>query len=500
MRNVGFRHLVAVLLVLSCGDEGLAPAATPTSIASDTQAPTAVVGLALTPTPSFSVRGGNGQPLAGIAITVSVVEGGGTLIGAPTRTTVGATSVGQWILGTRAGRNTLQVKVEGLSPLSIVATGIAGPPSQILSVSGNGRRALAGTTMTEPLVLQVADQFGNPVAGERVNLTLDAGGATLVPAQVTSDAQGATAPAAWRLGLKRRQVTGRATLASNPVVATTLRAEFQSDYHIDVRFAGTASDAIRQAFESAADRIAGVIIGDVPDQFLANFDPSRCGGPAGAVSETVDDVVIYAEVSDIDGPGKVLGRAGPCVTRSTSRHTVVGLMQFDVADAQNLLASGRFEAVVMHEMLHVIGVGSLWRSKNLLEGDVAVDPRFIGARGTEGCLTIGFAAACAVGSVPVENSGGSGTAGSHWRESVFDAELMTGFAEASATMPLSALTIGSLEDFGYSVHAGAADPFAAPAALARRPAVDTPAPPAAMDVVLAPRFEVLPAGWLRPWR
>lgn len=498
MRHFSF-SCVAFLAAIGCGDEPTAAAPVPSTIAATTQAPTVVVGAAVTPTPTFSVMGSDGKPLAGVPVTITVLEGGGVLVGAPTRTVAGATSVGQWLAGTRAGRQTLQVKVDGLAPLTVVANAIAGPAAQVVSVSGNGKRTLAGTTMSEPLVMQVLDQFGNAVANERVNYTLDAGDATLLPAQVTTDAVGNTAPATWRLGVKKREVTGRATLASNPAISTALRAEFQSDYQIEVRFSGTASDAIRQAFERAADRIAGIITGDVADQFLANFNPSNCGGPVGAVTETVDDVVIYADVSDIDGPGKVLGRAGPCVTRSTSRHTVVGLMQFDVADAQNLVNSGRFEAVVTHEMLHVIGVGSLWRAKNLLEGDVAVDPRFVGARGTAGCLVIGFATACAVGSVPVENTGGSGTAGAHWRESVFDAELMTGFAEATAAMPFSALTVGSLEDFGYVVNAGAADPFNV-AALARL----FPTPGATgvpeLDVVLAPRLEVTPAGWFRPWR
>ena len=502
-REAEVRHLafscIAFLAAIGCGDEPTTAALVPSSIIATTQAPTAVVGTAVNPAPTFSVLGTDGRPLAGIPVTVTVVEGGGVLVGAPTRTVAGATSVGQWVVGTRAGRQALQVKVDGLDPLTLVANAVAGPAAQVVSVSGNGKRTLAGTTMSEPLVMQVLDQFGNAVAGERVNYTLDAGDATLLPAQVTSDAVGNTTPAAWRLGLKKRIVTGRAVLASNPAVSTALRAEFQSDYQIEVRFSGTASDAIRLAFDRAADRIAGVITGDVADQFIANFDPARCGGPAGVITETIDDVVIYADVSDIDGPGKVLGRAGPCVTRSTSRHTVVGLMQFDVADAQNLVNSGRFEAVVMHEMLHVVGVGSLWRAKNLLEGDVAVDPRFVGARGTEGCLTIGFATACGIGSVPVENTGGSGTAGSHWRESVFDAELMTGFAEATAAMPLSALTVGSLEDFGYVTNPGAADPFTV-AALARVVPIPRPTDPPELDVVLAPRLDVTPAGWLRPWR
>jgi hypothetical protein len=58
----------------------------------------------------------------------------------------------------------------------------------------------------------------------------------------------------------------------------------------------------------------------------------------------------------------------------------------------------------------------------------------------------------------VEAGGGAGTALSHWRESVFKNELMTGWISGT-TQPLSATTIGSLADLGYSVSLSQADPF-----------------------------------------
>ena len=60
--------------------------------------------------------------------------------------------------------------------------------------------------------------------------------------------------------------------------------------------------------------------------------------------------------------------------------------------------------------------------------------------------------------VPVEDTGGQGTADSHWRESVFGSEIMTGFIGAGSN-PLSAVTVRSLEDQGYGVNPAAADPF-----------------------------------------
>jgi hypothetical protein len=68
--------------------------------------------------------------------------------------------------------------------------------------------------------------------------------------------------------------------------------------------------------------------------------------------------------------------------------------------------------------------------------------------------------------VPVENSGGAGTRDGHWRESLLDAEIMTGYVESSGSMPLSTITVGALADLGYQVNMNAADAFTRPATAA----------------------------------
>jgi hypothetical protein len=47
---------------------------------------------------------------------------------------------------------------------------------------------------------------------------------------------------------------------------------------------------------------------------------------------------------------------------------------------------------------------------------------------------------------------------SHWAEAIFGDELMTGYADDD--LPLSRVTVGALEDLGYTVRYAAADPFA----------------------------------------
>jgi hypothetical protein len=60
--------------------------------------------------------------------------------------------------------------------------------------------------------------------------------------------------------------------------------------------------------------------------------------------------------------------------------------------------------------------------------------------------------------VPVEQDGGSGTACGHWDETCFKDELMTGFN--TGILPLSRMTVATLEDIGYTVSYSNADPYA----------------------------------------
>jgi hypothetical protein len=107
-------------------------------------------------------------------------------------------------------------------------------------------------------------------------------------------------------------------------------------------------------------------------------------------------------------------------------------------------------------MAHVLGFGTIWNALGLLSGAGGSDPRFTGADATAEYNSI-FGVAEA--SVPVENTGGLGTRDAHWRESVFDNELMTGLLNGGIENPLSRITVASFGDLGYEVNLAAADPF-----------------------------------------
>ena len=231
-------------------------------------------------------------------------------------------------------------------------------------------------------------------------------------------------------------------------------AQEQSPFTIEVRFLGGLSTKQKNAFKLAADRWTKMIIGDLPSVQVDG--------------EVIDDVLILAQGVAIDGPGKILGQAGPTALRpagsaKTALLPAKGIMSFDTADLSKMESNGTLNDVITHEMGHVLGIGTLWKMKKLLKNVETENPVFRGAASmVEYAKLKGQKKALAV---PVENTGGGGTRDSHWREMVFRNELMSGFI-AGAGNPLSRLTVASLQDIGYTVNMKAAEAYTLPNLLA----------------------------------
>jgi len=231
-------------------------------------------------------------------------------------------------------------------------------------------------------------------------------------------------------------------------------AETDSPFAIEVRFVGGLSQAQQGAFATAADRWAEVIVGDLPDVLVDG--------------EVIDDLLILAQGISIDGPGGILGQAGPTHIRPAAAGDaaflpVKGIMSFDTADLARMEADGTLHDVITHEMGHVLGVGTIWDLKGLLQGGGTANPTFVGQGAMEA-----FGILLGTGEpepVPVESTGGRRTRDGHWRESVFRNELMTGFV-GQAGNPLSRMTVASFGDLGYQGDRDAAEEFALPDLLA----------------------------------
>jgi len=277
-------------------------------------------------------------------------------------------------------------------------------------------------------------------------------------------------------------------------------------FTIELRWLGTTPElSTLTSFTKAVDRIGDIVTAALPTVALpADFtNVSQCNenltGYPDVPRDPIEGVVIYAIVEPIDGPGNVLGSAGPCLIRpDPDSRPALGVMRFDDADLDNAETNGHLDALVLHEMLHVVGLGTIWRDKMLLEGDNTADARFLGFRARTACSDVNGGSAECAESVPVHSTGGSGSAYSHWREDVFLGELMTPILN-SATAPLSAMSIRSLEDLGYSVSVSTADPFLITAAVMAAQLRGETGPSVTLPEPMQPRFRISATNTLVPF-
>lgn len=201
------------------------------------------------------------------------------------------------------------------------------------------------------------------------------------------------------------------------------------DFDIRVNFGGGLTSSQQAIFSDAEDFWEFFIIGY----------RDELAGPG---------LDIMASGVAIDGVGGILGQAGPTygLFLPTYVYATEGIMQFDSADLAFMEGAGTLFDVILHEMAHVMGFGTLWgdTTNDLLDDS----GNYIGQYGLEAYQLENPGAT----SVPVEQGGGPGTAGGHWDEPDGGGftELMTGWLDPNATISLA--TINVFADLGYVIN------------------------------------------------
>ena len=467
-----------------------------TAVAVEGIAQTANAGTAVDVPPGVRAARDDGSPLPGVAVTFAVTSGGGSLQGPAVLTGGdGVARAGAWVLGAAPGANRVDATVPGVPAVAFTATGVPAVPAAVAAVSPTTQSGFFGNYVATPPVVALTDAHGKPVSGTPVTFELEQADGQIAGTSQTSDFQGQARLDGWRLGTFTSAAL-RAVVGSLPPVTFTANASPPpaSTFKLEVRFrtAGPGctscvapTPAQVAAFDAAAARWKQIILaGEQP--YPVNEPASSCFP---AMNETVDGLVIFASMVPIDGVNGILGQSGPCIVRDDHGfQPAVGLMQFDTADLAALEARGQLNEVILHEMGHVLGFGTMWNFDPGASAIIPIGPGnppnalLVGA-GTSNPVFIGtstraaFLGAVAPGRtftgipVPVENLGGPGTANSHWREATVNNELMTGFLN-NGINPLSAFTATSFRDLGYVVNDAVTDAFTFQALLqAQTPAV-----------------------------
>lgn len=225
-----------------------------------------------------------------------------------------------------------------------------------------------------------------------------------------------------------------------------------SAFNIKVNFTGDAK--YKAYFENAAARWSEVVLNDLTDATNQSYNWTNVSGYSQLGNKTygtIDDLLIEAIMYD-GGNNSNLGSAGPVQSRADGS-PIIGRMRFNTYYMDDMVSSNTFGSVILHEMGHILGLGTRWSSLKNGDGNYT---------GANALAQYSALKGSTQTSIPVEKNGGAGTAGAHWEEDVFDTELMTGWAENSPPMPMSKVTVGSLQDLGYTVSYTMADSYSLP--------------------------------------
>ena len=250
-----------------------------------------------------------------------------------------------------------------------------------------------------------------------------------------------------------------------PVVAPD-RAPREStgQFDITVEFGEGFNEEWRQAILHSVARWEQVITADYPTS-MASLQ--GCGI---AHEASVDDLLIRFEWQG--RTGHIGGAAATCGTVATPGFPAgrpnagVIWMNPTYFGTQHVGDFMVVDRVVIHEVGHVLGIGTTWLETQMIDLD-SIRPHFNGPKATEAFNRImprsaASARSRGVEGVPVEDDG------AHWRSSayavdgidgtytVFDDIMLPG-GNRTQQNEITEITIGALQDLGYSVDIDQAD-------------------------------------------
>ena len=149
------------------------------------------------------VRDESSDPLEGVAVTFSIIAGGGTLSAISTTTNANGQAESTLTLGASVGTNTVSVSATGIQEgVTFTAEAVADPqptspppqPSQptmtLVKISGDSQQGVVNTILGSPFVVEVRDKSSDPLEGVAVTFSIIAGGGTLSAISTMTDANG----------------------------------------------------------------------------------------------------------------------------------------------------------------------------------------------------------------------------------------------------------------------------------------------------------------------
>ncbi len=228
--GVRWPAVVAVLLLSACGGgsdlllPGTGDPAAVVLLQGDGQ--NGRVGDALPQPLVAAVTDGAGRPVEGATVVFVLTDPAPGAVLDPDTTTTDADGMAtaQVTLGTRPGTQAGEVRAlsgqgQATATAPFTLTALPENANGITAVSGLDQTGQVGTTLANPLVVQIADAFGNPIAGIDVVWTADGGGSVSAPTTTTgADGQTSVTRTLGTAAGTQRTLASVDGLAGSPVV------------------------------------------------------------------------------------------------------------------------------------------------------------------------------------------------------------------------------------------------------------------------------------------
>ena len=292
-------------------------------------------------------RDARGSPLVGASVTFTVVAGGGTLSVTNTTTDGNGRAQSLLTLGPNPGTNTVEVSVEGISQ-TVVFRAEATPPPPIPTtleyVSGDNQSGLTGETLMQPFVVEVHDQYDDPMEGVTVTFVVSIGGGSLSDTSVDSDVNGL---ARSTLTLGNDPVTNIVEVSVKGIAETVTFHAVAELLEFDLALPSGISLIHVPLKVRMVDGVAGTIesVGDLYDalggassvNFLITYDssiqewfsyfvPSDKGGPADRrLTDDMGIIVGMKSPTSVRLRGDALGTDGSSTIALNQGLNLVGL-------------------------------------------------------------------------------------------------------------------------------------------------------------------------------
>ncbi len=222
---------------------------------------TGVVATALSLPFIATIKDANGNPVSGVAVTWSVVTGGGSFASSnAVSTNDGTVSSPIFTLGNIVGSSTVKVAVTGSAlQATFSVSAIAGAAASIEVSANDNQSAVAGNALPHEFVALIKDSYGNVVAGANVTWVITSSGGSLSLTSSISDSNGLITGPILTLAATAGANTVKVSLNSDPTVNLIFTAQGILQYEMSSDWAPQWDHLVGywKFNETAADTVAG---------------------------------------------------------------------------------------------------------------------------------------------------------------------------------------------------------------------------------------------------